>query len=47
MIGSGYARSVGSILDDIIAGVREDVAAREALLPLDEIKARAAASSPA
>jgi indole-3-glycerol phosphate synthase len=33
---------VGSVLDEIIAGVREDVAARQAVVSLDEIKARAA-----
>jgi indole-3-glycerol phosphate synthase len=33
---------LGGVLADIVAGVREDVAAREALLPLAEIKARAA-----
>ncbi|HEY2299204.1 MAG TPA: indole-3-glycerol phosphate synthase TrpC [Jatrophihabitans sp.] len=35
------------VLSDIVAGVREDVAAREALIPLDEVKARAAAAPPA
>jgi indole-3-glycerol phosphate synthase len=30
-----------SVLDDIVAGVREDLAAREALLPLAEVKAAA------
>lgn len=38
---------MGDVLGDIVAGVREDVAAREALMPLDEIKARAAAAAPA
>ena len=33
---------MGSVLDEIIAGVREDVAAREAAHPLAEVKARAA-----
>ena len=33
---------MGNVLDDIVAGVRADVAAREAAVPLDEIKARAA-----
>lgn len=32
-----------SVLDDIIAGVREDVARREAQLPLDQVKLRAQA----
>jgi indole-3-glycerol phosphate synthase len=35
---------VGSVLDEIIDGVREDVAARQAVVSLDEIKARAAAT---
>jgi indole-3-glycerol phosphate synthase len=35
-----------NVLDDIIVGVREDVAAREALIPLDEVK-QAALSAPA
>jgi indole-3-glycerol phosphate synthase len=38
---------VGDVLGDIVAGVREDVAAREALLPFDRIKALAAAAPPA
>jgi indole-3-glycerol phosphate synthase len=38
---------VASVLDEIVAGVREDVAAREALLPFDEVKVRAAAVRPA
>jgi indole-3-glycerol phosphate synthase len=33
---------VASVLDEIVAGVREDVAARQALLPLDDVKALAA-----
>ncbi len=36
-----------SVLDEIVAGVREDVAARQALLPLDRVKAAAAAAPPA
>ena len=36
-----------SVLDDILAGVREDVAAREALLPLNEVKAAALDARPA
>jgi indole-3-glycerol phosphate synthase len=38
---------VTNVLDQIVAGVREDVAAREAALPLDELKVRAAAARPA
>jgi indole-3-glycerol phosphate synthase len=38
---------VGDVLGDIVAGVREDVASREALISLDEVKARAAAAPPA
>jgi indole-3-glycerol phosphate synthase len=38
---------VSSVLDDIVAGVREDVARREAAIPLAEIKARAADAPPA
>jgi indole-3-glycerol phosphate synthase len=38
---------VASVLDDIVAGVREDVAMREAAVPLDAIKERAAAARPA
>src|SRR3954465_13280570 len=36
-----------TVLDDIVAGVREDVAAREASLPLAEVKAAAADARPA
>lgn len=38
---------MASVLDEIIAGVREDVAARQAVISLDEMKARAAAAAPA
>jgi indole-3-glycerol phosphate synthase len=38
---------VTDVLDEIIAGVREDAAAREALLSLDAVKALAAAAAPA
>jgi indole-3-glycerol phosphate synthase len=38
---------VASVLDEIIAGVREDVAAREAALPLDAVREAAAAARPA
>ena len=33
------AISVTTVLDEIVAGVRADVAARQALLPLDDVKA--------
>jgi indole-3-glycerol phosphate synthase len=36
-----------SVLDDIVAGVREDVAAREALVPLAAVKAAAGEARPA
>jgi indole-3-glycerol phosphate synthase len=36
-----------SVLDDILAGVREDLAERQQVLPLDAIKAMAARQSPA
>src|SRR3954462_13432803 len=35
-----------NVLDEIVAGVREDLAAREARLPLDEVKAAAADARP-
>lgn len=38
---------MSDVLADILAGVREDVAAREASLPLDAVKALAAAAPPA
>jgi indole-3-glycerol phosphate synthase len=38
---------VANVLDEIVAGVRADVAARQALLSLDEVKAAAAAAPPA
>jgi indole-3-glycerol phosphate synthase len=38
---------VVNVLDEIVAGVREDAAAREALRPLDEVKAAALAARPA
>jgi indole-3-glycerol phosphate synthase len=38
---------VASVLDDIVAGVREDVAVRAAAVPLDVIRERAAAARPA
>lgn len=40
------AASTGTVLDDIIAGVREDLATRRAAIPMDEVVA-AAASRPA
>lgn len=39
----GYPRGV-SVLDEIVAGVRADVAARQALLSLDTVRERAAAA---
>ena len=36
----------GRVLDEILAGVREDLAIREAQVPLDEIKQRAAQAPP-
>jgi len=36
-----------TVLDDILVGVREDLAARQARTPLDEVKERAAAVPPA
>ncbi|WP_237206885.1 indole-3-glycerol phosphate synthase TrpC [Rothia nasimurium] len=36
-----------TVLDDIIVGVREDLETRRAALPLDELKQRAAAQTPA
>ena len=38
---------MASVLDEIIAGVREDVAAREAAIPLDAVRGAAAAARPA
>ena len=45
--GEASGSSAGDVLAEIVAGVREDVAAREAVLSLDEVKARAAAARPA
>ena len=36
-----------NVLDEIVAGVREDLAAREARRPLSEVKAAAADARPA
>ena len=36
-----------SVLDEILAGVREDVAARQEQVPLELVKERAAAARPA
>ncbi|PZS19062.1 MAG: indole-3-glycerol phosphate synthase TrpC [Pseudonocardiales bacterium] len=36
-----------NVLDEIVAGVREDVATRQDAVPFDEIKARAARTAPA
>lgn len=38
---------MASVLDEIVAGVHEDVAMRQAAVPLDTLKARAAAARPA
>ncbi|SOD74291.1 indole-3-glycerol phosphate synthase [Jatrophihabitans sp. GAS493] len=38
---------MADVLQEIVAGVREDVAARQALTSLDELKERAAAAAPA
>ncbi len=38
---------MASVLDEIVAGVREDVSVRQARVSLDEIKQRAAAAPPA
>src|SRR5690554_2619129 len=38
--------ATGSVLDDIVAGVREDLARREAALPLGELRARLDDSPP-
>src|SRR5689334_17407358 len=43
----GGRPNVASVLDEIVAGVLEDVHAREAVLPLDEVKKLAAAAAPA
>ena len=44
--GSGYYSVPMSVLDDIVAGVREDLAERESALPLDAVKALAAKAPP-
>jgi indole-3-glycerol phosphate synthase len=38
---------MGNVLDEIVAGVREDLAARSAAVPLSEVKAAAADAPPA
>lgn len=38
---------MSNVLDDIVVGVREDVAAREARISLDEVKAAAQSAAPA
>jgi indole-3-glycerol phosphate synthase len=43
----GGPDDVVDVLAEIVAGVREDVSAREAAVPLDTVKALAAAASPA
>jgi indole-3-glycerol phosphate synthase len=37
---------VANVLDEIVAGARQDVAARQAVLPLDEIRERASCAPP-
>lgn len=44
---AGAEPSAGRVLDEIVAGVREEVAARQARIPLEEIKSIAAATKPA
>jgi indole-3-glycerol phosphate synthase len=39
--------AVSNVLDEIVAGVREDIAARQAALPLDDVKVLAAKAPPA
>ncbi len=46
-VASGGAGPRVSVLDDILDGVRADLAERQALLPLDDLKAAAAARRPA
>ncbi|NHU84063.1 tryptophan synthase subunit beta [Kocuria sp. JC486] len=43
---AGSDRATGTVLDEIIAGVREDLEARKTLLPLEEVKAAAKAAEP-
>jgi len=38
---------VSTVLDEIIAGVREDLALRQARVPLDELKSRVERVAPA
>jgi indole-3-glycerol phosphate synthase len=38
--------ATGSVLDDLVAGARDDLARREAALPLDELRARLADAPP-
>ncbi|TFV50267.1 indole-3-glycerol phosphate synthase TrpC [Blastococcus sp. TF02A-35] len=51
MRGGGYRRARGrdavNVLDEIVAGVREDLAAREAAMPFEQVKAAAQAARPA
>jgi indole-3-glycerol phosphate synthase len=46
-MGDDESGAPNDVLTDIVAGVREDVAAREGRVSLDEIKAHAAAAPPA
>ncbi len=45
--GRDSASTSDDVLAEILAGVRDDLATREAALPLDEVKERAAAARPA
>src|SRR3954471_12920089 len=45
--GPSVPQHSGTVLDSILVGVREDVAARESLTPLAEVKAAAADARPA
>jgi indole-3-glycerol phosphate synthase len=44
--GDGNTQVTGSVLDEIIAGVREDVEARQRQVPLDEVRRLAEAAAP-
>src|SRR5882757_5797791 len=46
LVSIGVVASGASVLDEIVAGVREDVAARQAIVSLDELKERVAAAPP-
>ncbi|WP_051367331.1 indole-3-glycerol phosphate synthase TrpC [Hamadaea tsunoensis] len=44
--GDGKTQVTGSVLDEIVAGVREDVEARQNAVPLEEVRRRAEAAPP-